>query len=88
MDDIWAAYYVQAKGYRVVYGKASVFQDRNPHDIMKDMRAEYVGYENNLEIVNELPSDPDAIIKYLPEKSERAFKLYRKHFKPEPVKAC
>ncbi len=80
MDDIWASYYVQAKGANVVFGKASVFQDRNVHDYTKDMKAEYLGYEHNLKIVTELPSDPDAILKYLPERSIEAFKLYRKHF--------
>ena len=61
MDDIWAAYYVQAKDYRVVYGKASVFQDRNVHDLIRDMRQEYLGYENNLAIVQELPKDPESL---------------------------
>jgi len=80
MDDIWASYYVEAKGFKVVYGKASVFQARNVHDLVKDMKAEYMGYENNLKIVNELPADANAILKYLPEKSQLAFKLYQKHF--------
>ena len=81
MDDIWASYYLQAKtGAKVVYGKPSVYQMRNPHDLVKDMKQEYLGYENNLRIVNELPSDPDAIWKYVPEESRRAFDLYRRHF--------
>ena len=49
MDDIWAAYYVQAKGCNVVFGKASVYQERNVHDLVRDMKQEYLGYENNLE---------------------------------------
>jgi hypothetical protein len=80
MDDIWASYYVQAKGGVVVYGKASVYQSRNVHDLTKDMKLEYLGYENNLKIVNELPGNPDALMNYLPEKSQLAFKLYQKHF--------
>ncbi len=81
MDDIWASYYVEAKGFKVVYGKASVFQARNVHDLVRDMKQEYVGYENNLKIVNELPANPEAILNYLPERSKLAFDLYRKHFK-------
>ncbi len=81
MDDIWASYYVEAKGYHVIYAKASVFQDRNIHDLVKDMKAEYFGYENNLKIVNELPGNADALLKYLPEKSQAAFQLYQKHFR-------
>ncbi len=81
MDDIWAAYYVQAKGCRVVFSKASVFQARNPHDLTVDMKAEYLGYENNLKIVEQLPSDPDKILSFLPGRAIYAFKQYQKHFK-------
>jgi len=81
MDDIWAAYYVQAKGCRVVFSKASVFQARNPHDLVRDMKAEYLGYENNLKIVEELPKDPDKIFNFLPGRAIYAFKRYQRHFK-------
>lgn len=80
MDDIWAAYYVQAKGCRVVWNKASVFQDRNVHDLVRDMRQEYVGYENNLNLVKDLACDPESILAYLPGRSAWAFQLYRRHF--------
>jgi hypothetical protein len=83
MSDIWASYYLQAKGFAVVYGKASVFQDRNIHDPVHDMRQEYLGYENNLRIVEELPKSPDALFAYLPERAVRAFELYKKHFQDE-----
>ena len=66
MDDIWAAYYLESLGYQVVYQKASVRQDRNEHDLTKDMKAEYLGYENNLLMVSELKKDSNAIRKYLP----------------------
>jgi hypothetical protein len=81
MDDIWAAYYLQAKGARVVWAKASVYQDRNIHDLVRDMKQEYCGYENNLKMVEELVKDPEAIQSYLPGRSIRAFELYRRHFK-------
>jgi hypothetical protein len=80
MDDIWAAYYVQAKGFRVIYGKASVYQRRNEHDLIRDMKAEYLGYENNLRLVTDLAEDPERILRYLPPESARAFTLYRRHF--------
>ena len=80
MDDIWASYYIQARGYKVVYGKPSVYQDRNEHDLVRDMKQEYLGYENNLNIVKDLAVDPETILNYLPEQSFRAFNLYRKHF--------
>jgi hypothetical protein len=80
MDDIWAAYYVQAKGRQVVFNAASVVQVRNEHDLVRDMRAEYLGYENNLNLVRDVAVDPDAIISYLPGRAIRAFQLYRRHF--------
>ena len=80
MDDIWAGYYVQGRGARVVYGTASVFQARNVHDLIKDMRAEYLGYEHNLELVQTVMSEPDSIHQYMPDGAVEAFRLYRKHF--------
>ncbi len=80
MDDIWAAFYLQAKGFNVVFGKASVYQDRNAHDLVRDMRQEYLGYENNLTLVESLRSDPQNILAFLPGKSIWAFDLYRRHF--------
>jgi len=80
MDDIWAAYYLQGKGASVVFGKASVIQERNPHDLIIDMKLEYVGYENNLAIVSEVAADPDALFRFLPEQTVAAFARYRTHF--------
>jgi hypothetical protein len=80
MDDIWAAYYVQAKGYRVIYGRASVYQDRNVHDLVRDMKQEYLGYENNLSIVTDLAKSPESLLAYLPGRAAWAFELYRRHF--------
>jgi hypothetical protein len=80
MDDIWAAYYVQARGFRVVYNKASVYQRRNVHDLVRDMQQEYLGYEYNLQLVESLARDPESILAYLPGRSAWAFQLYKRHF--------
>ncbi len=80
MDDIWAAYYLQGKGASVVFGKASVVQERNPHDPITDMKLEYAGYEHNLEIVAEVAEDADALFRFLPERTVAAFTRYRSHF--------
>ena len=64
----------------VVFGKPSVYQERNSHDPVRDIKQKYIGYEKNLTVVRELPHDANAIMKYLPEKSITAFKLYQKHF--------
>ncbi|OGC24920.1 hypothetical protein A2291_02145 [candidate division WOR-1 bacterium RIFOXYB2_FULL_42_35] len=80
MDDIWAAYYVQARGAKVVFNKASVYQQRNIHDLVVDMKKEYIGYENNFELLKAISHDPETLLAYLPERSKQAFALYRRHF--------
>ena len=44
------------------------------------MRQEYLGYENNLRLVEELAKDPNALVSYLPERAVHAYDLYKKHF--------
>jgi len=58
-----------------------VYQDRNVHDLIRDMKQEYFGYESNLRIVQELPKDPNSLVAYLPGRAVWAFELYRRHFK-------
>lgn len=86
MDDIWASYHLQAKGAKVVYNKASVYQKRNVHDLVRDMRQEYLGYEYNLQIVEGLASEPESLLNYLPGRSAWAFQLYQRHFKDAQVR--
>ena len=64
MDDIWASYYVEAKGFRVIYNKPSVYQRRNIHDLTKDMKKEYIGYEHNLSLLRALKRNPNNIKKF------------------------
>jgi hypothetical protein len=80
MDDIWAAYYLESKGYKVAFAKASVYQERNPHDLTRDMLNEFLGYEQNLKLVQALAADPEAITQFLPGRALWAFQLYRRHF--------
>ena len=51
MDDIFASYVLQKKGFNVVFGPPSVYQDRNEHDLTVDMKKEYIGYENVKDII-------------------------------------
>jgi hypothetical protein len=80
MDDIWASFYLQGCGASVIYGKPSVVQQRNQHDLIQDLRLEYLGYENNLRIVETVMDDPDSLFSFLPGRAIRAFELYRRHF--------
>ena len=79
-DDIWASYYAQAKGHRVIYGKASVYHDRGARDLIQDMKNEYLGYEMNLNLIYHLKISPDNIKKYVTAEANKAFELYRRHF--------
>jgi len=81
MDDIWASFYVLSKGFKVVYNKASVFQKRNEHDLTKDMLKEFIGYENNLNLIKDLKKNINNINSYIPERSRLAFLRYQTHFK-------
>jgi hypothetical protein len=81
MDDIWASYYVEALGFAVVYGKASVFQKRNPHSHVQDLKHEFIGYQNTYSYVQKLKKNPAAALaQFLPKSSLTAFRQYRKHF--------
>lgn len=50
MDDIYASLVVQRvmrdRGYHVYFGKPFALQQRNDHNLVKDLRAEIDGYEN------------------------------------------
>jgi hypothetical protein len=55
-DDIWASYMLQKelKDHLpfIVFDKPTVCQERNIHNIHKDLKAELYGYEHNLELIN------------------------------------
>lgn len=74
MDDIWAAYVTQFEfPDSVVFCKASVYQDRNPHDLTKDLAAEMIGYQNNEAFV----SSPTDWKKFLPDAAIKAYDVYK-----------
>jgi hypothetical protein len=81
MDDIWPSYYVQGLGAKVIWTAPTVRQDRNVHNLVRDMTGEYLGYENNLDLVSKVAADPESIVQFLPGRCVEAFRLYRKHFK-------
>ena len=80
MDDIWASYYVQSLGYKVLYDKPTVEQKRNDHNLIKDFNDEIIGYSNNLKLIKSIKNNPNSIKLYLPKKSYEAFKQYKKNF--------
>lgn len=76
MDDIWAAYYVQSLGNKVIYGAPSVYHARNPHNLTLDMRLEFIGYTHSLDMLKNL----DTFETFIPTEAWRTFELYRRHF--------
>lgn len=78
MDDIWASFHVQTLfPDSVIYSRASVTQKRNEHDLFKDLQAEMLGYEHNVEIVK----NPNKMWKVLPKESIKAYDEWKKCFK-------
>jgi hypothetical protein len=45
------------------------------------MKLEYIGYENNMKLLDALYKNPDNILEFLPPKSVEAFELYQRHFR-------
>ena len=58
MTDIWRSYVAQriawANNWSVLYHEATVWQERNQHNLMKDFEDEIPGYLNNAKICSEL----------------------------------
>lgn len=82
MDDIWASYYIQSKGYKVIYNKPTVYQERNNHNIIEDMENEIIGYKNTEKLLDSLIiHGPDSIKNFIPERSWEAFQCYQNYFK-------
>lgn len=71
MDDIWGGYILQHFFPRsVAYGPATVRQDRNVHDLSKDLENEVIGYRHTYPLLQDLPN----FSKYLPEATQAFWK--------------
>ena len=78
MDDIWGAYILQKYFTNsIVFTKASVYQERNPQDLVLNLENEIFGYRNTLRLLEDL----DNFVSYLPEKTMNYINIYQKHFK-------
>jgi hypothetical protein len=80
MDDIWASYYVEALGFKPLYCPATVYQERNAHDINVDIQNESWSI-HTLNLLEELDKDSENIKKFLPKPSFNAFQIYKGMFK-------
>lgn len=76
MDDIWSSYYMQSIGFKIIYNKATVFQDRNVQDLTKNLTNEFVGYEKTKQMLIDMAIDRNSYSKYLPDESLKVIKIY------------
>ena len=81
MEDIWAAYYLQSLGRKVVFAEPTVYQKRNQHNLQKDFLNEIIGYQNNMNLIKDLLKNPNLIKKYLSQRSYDSFLRYQKVIK-------
>lgn len=73
MDDIWASYTVQKQfPNSVIYNKATVYQERNEHDIVLDLEREIIGYRNTLNLLENKYNIPDNV--------QHSFEIYKNCF--------
>jgi hypothetical protein len=58
MDDIWASYMTQRVlrefDGSVLFTGPTVYQDRNDHDLTKDLEKEVIGYRNTVKFLQRL----------------------------------
>jgi hypothetical protein len=79
MDDIWASYVMEARHKDcVIYNRASVYQDRNQHDLVVDLEKEMLGYRKTQELLFTLASRPDDYREVLPTQAKRFEEIYRR----------
>ncbi len=79
-SDIWMSYHLFSLGFKTIYGKPSVCQQRNMHDPVVDLRDELIGYEKNAAIVAAINDGSYRKENFWPERTCRAYALYRKWF--------
>lgn len=90
MDDIWPSYVARRImnnfGYDVAYGEPFVTQERNPHDLVKDLENEIIGYRYTDAFVDGLRmidlSDCKNVIEAL---GRCTAKIARQSFIPPPL---
>jgi hypothetical protein len=82
MDDIWGGYYTQRMigADRLIYNRASVYQDRNVQDLITNLEKEIIGYRNTLDFTEAPYKSLDVSASYIPEQTQKFLEIYFKHF--------
>jgi hypothetical protein len=79
MDDIWGGYYAQSIiGFdKVIYNRASVYQDRNIQDLITNLEKEVIGYRHTFDFSQNF----NIHASYIPEQTKQFLKIYFNNFK-------
>ena len=78
MDDIWGSYIVQHYfPQSVIYNKPTVYQARNPQDLITNLENEIIGYRGTLDLLNDLEN----YYNHLPKSAQNFWDVYIKSFK-------
>tara|TARA_B110000261_G_C13095633_1_gene361730 strand:- start:2203 stop:3171 length:969 start_codon:yes stop_codon:yes gene_type:complete len=92
MDDIWGGYYLESLGFKVVYNKATVFQDRNIQNLTKNMIDESLGYKDTLNLLEMFQKNYDregysfdVLSEFLPENAKITMKKYLEYIEKNYV---
>lgn len=77
MDDIWGSYIVQLRfPNSVIYNRASVYQSRNPQDLITNLEKEIIGYRKTLNLLKDLKN----FRHHLPPETVRFLDVYSESF--------
>jgi hypothetical protein len=78
MDDIWGSYVMQHHfPNSVIFTKPSVYQERNPQDLIKNLENEIIGYRGTLTLLENLNNYRN----FIPNKTVEYLDIYQKYFK-------
>ena len=79
MDDIWGGYYTQKMigNDKLIYNRASVYQDRNVQDLITNLEKEIIGYRHTLDFTK----FPNTTSDYIPAKTKEFLDIYFNSFK-------
>lgn len=76
MDDIWGGYYLQWHfPNSVIYNRASVYQDRNPQDLVTNLENEVLGYRHTMALLDGGLAKLD---KFLPPDTNKFLRAYER----------
>jgi hypothetical protein len=78
MTDIWASYYLQARGFKVVYTEADVFHQRHKHNLMVDYLEEIQGNIDNFNLLEDLKKSSKSINIRISPRSVEALQEYER----------